>query len=67
MVGFCDVLQQTPRVATVAPPSEDICPPQVAELSVTFVTELVVTVGNITPFVVNDTTSPYLVSEPLFT
>ena len=45
-VGFCEVLQHTPLAVTLAPPSEDILPPQVAEMVVMLLTVLVVTVGN---------------------
>ena len=44
-VGFCDVLQQTPRAVTVAPPSDVTLPPQVAEVVDIFVTLFVVKVG----------------------
>ena len=45
VVGFCEVLQHTPRAVTVAPPSEVTLPPQVAEVSVTLLTATVVTEG----------------------
>jgi hypothetical protein len=45
VVGFCDVLQHTPRTVTVAPPDEVTFPPDVAPLDVMFVTVVVVTVG----------------------
>ena len=44
-VGFWEVLQQTPRAATVAPPSAVTLPPQVAEVVPTLLTLFVVTVG----------------------
>ena len=44
-VGFCEVLQHTPRTVTVAPPSEVTLPPQVAEVEVMLLTVLVVNVG----------------------
>ena len=44
-VGFWEVLQQTPRAATVAPPSAVTLPPQVAEVVAMLVTLLVITVG----------------------
>ena len=60
MVGFCDVLQHTPRAVTVAPPSEVTFPPQVAEVLVTLLAVLVVTVGN-ELVVVKDLCVPYAV------
>jgi hypothetical protein len=45
IVGFCEVLQQTPRSVTKAPSSEVIFPPLVAEFSVISETGKVVTVG----------------------
>ena len=34
MVGFCEVLQQTPRAVTLSPPSLVTLPPHVAEVEV---------------------------------
>jgi len=45
MVGLADVLQQTPRVVTVVPPSEVTLPPPEAVVEVIAVMVLVVTVG----------------------
>ena len=45
IVGFCEVLQQTPLVVTALPPSEEIAPPLVAETDVRAETCVVVTVG----------------------
>ena len=45
MVGLGDVLQQTPRAVTEAPPVAVTLPPQVAVLSVISETEAVVTDG----------------------
>ena len=44
-VGFCDVLQQTPRAVTLAPPAEVTRPPQVAVVADMLLTLFVVTVG----------------------
>jgi hypothetical protein len=44
-VGFEVVLQHTPRAVTAAPPSFVITPPVVPELTVMFVTAVVVKVG----------------------
>ena len=44
-VGFCEVLQHTPRAVTVAPPSEVTFPPHVADVAVILLTVLVVNVG----------------------
>ena len=44
-VGFCEVLQQTPRAVTEAPPPEVTFPPQLTEVVPIFVTLFVVTVG----------------------
>ena len=45
-VGFCEVLQHTPRAVTVASPSDVTLPPQAAVVEVTlFTVVLVVTVG----------------------
>ena len=43
---FCEVLQQTPRAVTVAPPSEVTFPPLVAEFAVIELIDVVVMVGN---------------------
>ena len=45
IVGFCEVLQQTPLAMTFAPPLEVTLPSQVAEVSVILETLFVVTVG----------------------
>ncbi|MBA7592589.1 hypothetical protein ES708_34777 [subsurface metagenome] len=45
IVGFVDVLQHTPRVATFAPPSLVTFPPEVAVVLVIPVIVAVVTVG----------------------
>jgi hypothetical protein len=45
IVGYVDVLQQTPRAVTDAPPSEEILPPLVAVVCVIVVTAVVVRVG----------------------
>ena len=44
-VGFCEVLQQTPRAVTGEPPSLVTLPPVVAELSVMPLAVVVVTVA----------------------
>ena len=46
IVGLCEVLQQTPRAVTLAPPSKVTLPPQEAEVCATLVTLLVTTVGS---------------------
>ena len=43
VVGFCDVLQQTPRAVTDEPPSDVTFPEQVAVVVVILVTVPVVT------------------------
>jgi len=45
VVGFDEVLQQTPPAVTVEPPSDVILPPQTALVEVIEDTGLVVTVG----------------------
>jgi hypothetical protein len=45
VVGFCVVLQQTPREVTGDPPSDMTVPPHIAELSVIALIEAVVTIG----------------------
>jgi hypothetical protein len=45
IVGLAVVPQHTPRAVTAAPPSFEIRPPEVAELTVIFVTAVVVNVG----------------------
>ena len=47
VVGFADVLQQTPRDAMVAPPSEVIFPPLEAVVEVIDVKGVVLTVGDV--------------------
>ena len=47
IVGFADVLQQTPLAVTAAPPSLLTLPPLVALIEVMFDTVVVVTVGMI--------------------
>ena len=44
-VGFCEVLQQTPRAVTESPPSLVTLPPLVAVVEVMPLAEVVVTVG----------------------
>jgi len=44
-VGFVEVLQQTPRAVTVAPPSEVTLPPLVAVVWAIALVAVVVTVG----------------------
>ena len=59
VVGFSDVLQQTPRAVTEAPPSEVTSPEQVAAVVVILVTSPVVTVGAVcSAFVVKVFCSP---------
>jgi hypothetical protein len=58
VVGFPDVFQQTPRKVTGAPLSSVIIPPDAANVVVTFVTEVVVSVGIRTGFVVKDLSLP---------
>ena len=48
-VGFCDVLQHTPRAVTVEPPLEVTFPPQEAVVVEMSLTLLVVTVGTVVP------------------
>ena len=45
VVGFCEVLQHTPRAVTLVPPSAVTFPPDVAVVCVTPVILAVVTVG----------------------
>ena len=45
VVGLAEVLQQTPRAETVAPPSEVTLPPEEAVVEAIEVTVVVVTVG----------------------
>ena len=45
--GLAEVLQQTPRVVIVAPPSSVMFPPLVAVVAVIDVTVVVVRVGNV--------------------
>jgi hypothetical protein len=45
VVGLADVLQQTPRAVTAAPPSELMFPPLEAVVDVMAVTAVVVSVG----------------------
>ncbi len=47
IVGLCDVLQQTPRTVTVAPPSEVIFPPPDAVVDVMFEIEVVTIVAKV--------------------
>ena len=46
VVGVCEVLQQTPLAVTVAPPSEEILPPLVAEVVEIADAAVVVSVGS---------------------
>ena len=45
VVGLADMLQQTPRAVTVAPPLSVTLPPEVAVVEVMAVIAVVVTVG----------------------
>ena len=45
VVGFCVVLQQTPLAVTVAPPSEEMFPPLIADTVVIEDAAVVVSVG----------------------
>jgi hypothetical protein len=45
MVGFCEVLQHTPRAVMAEPPSAVTLPPVVAEVDVMLLAAVVVTVG----------------------
>lgn len=47
IVGFCEVLQTTPRALIAAPPSLLIVPPEIAELEVINLTSVVVSVANV--------------------
>ncbi|MBA7549578.1 hypothetical protein ES705_42067 [subsurface metagenome] len=58
IVGFCEVLQQTPRTVTVAPPSSVIFPPLSAEFSVIELAEMVDTVGTVAAVVVKINSFP---------
>lgn len=58
VVGLALVDQQTPLAVTVPPPSSVTLPPDDAVVDVIEVTALVVTVGNSTDVVVNDTWLP---------
>ena len=55
VVGSTDVLQQTPRAVTAAPPSDVISPPLDAPVAVREDTAVVVTVGIANATVVNST------------
>ena len=57
IVGFCDVLQQTPLAVTEAPPSAVIFPPLEADVDVTDEAFVVVTVDK-TAVVVKDCCVP---------
>lgn len=59
IVGFCEVLQHTPRAVTVAPPLEVTLPPQVAVVQAMSPTAFVVTVGKVG--VVKLRSAPYAV------
>ena len=61
IVGFCEVLQQTPRAVTEVPPVLVTLPPQAAVVFVILLTMLVVTVGCDPAVVVNVRCSPYAV------
>jgi len=52
VVGFCVILQQTPRAVTDAPPSLVIFPPPVIVVAVTADSVVVVMVGKIVTVVV---------------
>ena len=58
VVGFCEVLQHTPRAVTDELPSDVTLPPPVAELAVTPVIASVVTVGAVPLKVVKLQTGP---------
>ena len=59
-VGFCEVLQHTPRAVAEAPPLEVTLPPQIAVVDVMLDIVLVVTVGVVSK-VVKFRCSPYVV------
>ena len=62
VLGFAEVLQQTPRAVTVPPPSAVTFPPLSAMMDVTPVTTVVETVGRETDAdVVNVRSMPYAV------
>jgi hypothetical protein len=50
IVGSCDVLQQTPRSVTDAPPSLVTFPPEIDSVLVIPVTSVVVKTGGVAPF-----------------
>ena len=58
-VGFCEVLQHTPRAVILDAPEEVTFPPQVAEVTAILETSFVVTIG--VDKVVNVRCSPYAV------
>ena len=58
VVGPVDVLQQTPRAVTLAPPSEVIFPPAVAVVVPTDEAAVVVSVSTAVAGVVNDISLP---------
>ena len=62
-VGFCEILQQTPRAVTDDPPVLVTLPPHEAVVAVILLTVLVVTIGIVT--VVNVFCSPYTVPSLL--
>jgi len=64
MVGFADVLQQTPLAVIAPPPSFDIFPPLPAVVYEIPETAVVVNVGSIT-LVVNVRSDPYAVPTEL--
>ena len=57
-VGASVVAQQTPLAVTAAPPSEEILPPETAELSVIDEAAVVVRTGATAELVVNVTSLP---------
>ena len=59
IVGLGEVLQHTPRAVTLAPPSEMILPPELADVSVIFEIDVVVISGKVATGVVNDLVLPY--------
>jgi hypothetical protein len=52
VVGFWEILQQTPRAVTVALPSSVTSPPEVAVIAVILLASKTMTVGTVTSFTV---------------
>ena len=61
IVGFDDILQQTPLAVTAPPPEEVTLPPETAVVRETDVTAAVVTTGKLTVEDVNVNWLPYAV------